>query len=276
MAGESTDGAVLLDPDTYVCPGSYEIARRSAGGVIAAVDAVLSGSAANALAAVRPPGHHATPVRGMGFCLFSNIAIGARHAQTYDGIERVMIVDYDVHHGNGTQDAFYDDPSVLFVSSHQYPFYPGTGALNDIGIGEARGTTINIPLRVGTGPVGFSQLYEQVLWPAARRYQPDFIMVSAGFDAHWVDPLAGLHLDLDGYAHLTRELIRMGDELCSGRIVIVLEGGYDLDALSHGMLNAAYALLGRDQVSDPLGALDMPQQDVSDLVARLRGLHNLE
>jgi acetoin utilization deacetylase AcuC-like enzyme len=165
---------------------------------------------------------------------------------------------------------------VLFISSHQYPFYPGTGALNDIGEGEGRGTTVNIPLKVGTGPEGFAMLYEQVLWPIARRYQPDLIMVSAGFDAHWVDPLAGLHLDLEGYKHITRELIRMADELCGGKIVFVLEGGYDLDALSHGMLNVAYALQGRDEVSDPLGALDMEQRNVTELVQQLRTLHQLD
>jgi len=275
MAASDPQKAVLLDPDTYVTPVTYDVARLSAGGVIGAVDAVLSGKADNGLAAVRPPGHHATPVRGMGFCLFSNIAVGARHAQTYPDIERVLIVDYDVHHGNGTQDTFYEDPSVLFVSTHQYPFYPGTGALNEIGEGAGQGSTINMPLRVGTGPIGFSQLYEQVLWPAARRFKPNLIMVSAGFDAHWVDPLAGLHLDLGGYTHLTRELIRMAQELCGGKIVFVLEGGYDLDALSHGVLNVAYALLGRDEISDPLGPLDMPEQDVSELIERLRMAHNL-
>jgi acetoin utilization deacetylase AcuC-like enzyme len=276
VAADEPHRAVLLDPDTYVCPESYHVGRLSAGGVVAAVDAVLSGQADNALAVVRPPGHHATPTRGMGFCLFSNIAVGARHAQTYDGIERVMIVDYDVHHGNGTQDVFYDDPSVLFISSHQYPFYPGTGAWNEIGEGDSRGTTVNIPLRVGTGSEGFALLYEQVLWPIACRFKPDMILVSAGFDAHWVDPLAGLHLDLDGYAYVTRELIRMADELSSGRIVFVMEGGYDLDALSHGMLNVAYALQGRSTLSDPLGPAELPQQDVSDLVTKLRKLHNLE
>lgn len=275
IAEAEPDRAVLLDPDTYVLPISYDVGRLSAGGVIGAVDAVLTGQADNALAGVRPPGHHATPVRGMGFCLFSNIAVGARHAQTYDGIERVMIVDYDVHHGNGTQDCFYDDPSVLMVSSHQYPFYPGTGALNDIGEGAGLGTTLNMPLRVGTGPKGFAKLYDHVLWPMARRYKPDLIMVSAGFDAHWVDPLAGLHLDLDGYVLLTRQLIHMAEELCGSKIVFVLEGGYDLDALSNGFLNVAYALQGRDEISDPLGALDMDETDVSELVEKLRKLHNL-
>jgi acetoin utilization deacetylase AcuC-like enzyme len=267
----------MLDADTYMLPQSYDIALKSAGGAIAAVDAVMAGDAANAIAAIRPPGHHATPTRGMGFCLFSNIAIAARHAQAAypDTIKKVMIVDYDVHHGNGTQDAFYEDGSVLFVSSHQYPFYPGTGALADIGEGDGKGATINMPLRAGVGNDGFKLLYEKVLWPAARRFKPDLVLVSAGYDAHWADPLAMLQLDLRGYAHLTRELIAMAHELCKDRIVFVLEGGYDLDAVSHGLLNTAYALQGKDTILDPLGDLDMPQQGAESLVDQLLKLHNL-
>lgn len=269
-------GGGMLDPDTYLLPLSYDVALRSTGGVLAVVDAVLTGKADNGLAAVRPPGHHATPTRAMGFCIFSNIAIAARHAQTHAPVGRVLIVDFDVHHGNGTQDAFYDDASVLFVSSHQYPFYPGTGAVNEIGTGEGRGATINMPLRAGTGNEGFFSLYEKVVWPVARRFKPDFMLVSAGFDAHWADPLAMLQLDLKGYGHLTRELIRMAQELCEGRIVFVLEGGYDLDAVSYGMLNVALALMGKDTVIDPLGDMDMPGQPVDDLVRQLIQLHSLE
>jgi acetoin utilization deacetylase AcuC-like enzyme len=270
------EGGGMLDSDTYLLPISYEVACLSAGGALAAVDAVLGGQADNALAVIRPPGHHATPSRGMGFCLFNNIALAARHAQAaYEKVERVLIIDFDVHHGNGTQDAFYQDESVLFVSTHQYPYYPGTGALGDTGSGLGQGTTINMPLRAGTGNEGFKLLYERVLWPAARRFRPDLLLVSAGFDAHWADPLAMLQLDLEGYAHLARELIRMANELCDGRVVFVLEGGYDLEVLSHGVLNVAHALLGQDTVIDPLGEVGMPGQPTDQLVAELLDLHQL-
>ncbi len=269
-------GPVMIDYDTYAQPESYDVACLSAGGVITAVDAVMTGRADNGLAIIRPPGHHATPRRAMGFCLFNNVAIAARHAiATYAPVSRVMIVDYDVHHGNGTQDAFYYTSDVLYISTHEYPYYPGTGALKDRGVGDGRGTTINIPLRAGTGNMGFEQAFTRVIWPAARRFKPDLILISAGFDAHWVDPLAHLQLDLPGYTHLARELIAMAGELCDSRIVFVLEGGYDLHALSNGVLNIAYALQGIDQIADPLGTLDMPEQSASDVIDEVIRLHEL-
>lgn len=272
----SQRGGGWLDADTYSLAVSHDIARLSAGGAVLAVDTIMTGKARNALAAIRPPGHHATPNRAMGFCLFSNAAVAARHAQhTYDNIERVMIVDYDVHHGNGTQDVFYDDPSVLFVSSHQYPFYPGTGGLNETGEGAGTGFTLNMPLPAGAGNQGLAALYEQILWPAARRFKPDLVIVSAGYDAHWADPLAMIQLDLAGYAHLSRQLVAMADDLCDGRVIFVLEGGYDLEVLSHGVLNSVYALLGKDAVVDPVGKFDLGEQDISDLIASLLTRHDL-
>jgi acetoin utilization deacetylase AcuC-like enzyme len=267
---------VMLDADTYMTPNSYTIARLAAGGVCRAVDAVMDGEADNALAAVRPPGHHATAGRAMGFCLLNNIATAARHAQDTHGVKRVMIVDYDVHHGNGTQDIFYDDGSVLFISTHQHPLYPGTGMLDETGAGAGLGATLNIPLRAGSGDKAFARLYDEIVWKAAERFKPELILVSAGFDAHWADPLAGLRLTLSGYAHLTRELIRMAETLCEGRIVFVMEGGYDLEVIGHGMANTARALLGDTGISDPLGApQDAAEPDVDHLIASLHELHGL-
>jgi acetoin utilization deacetylase AcuC-like enzyme len=266
---------VMYDSDTYALPDSAEIARLSAGGVIAAIDAVCKGEANNALAAVRPPGHHATPTRAMGFCILSNIAIGARHAQAIYGLKRVMIVDFDVHHGNGTQDVFYADDSVLFVSTHQYPFYPGTGALNDVGAGRAKGTTVNMPLRAGYGDTTYATVYKDILLPIARRFQPELILVSAGFDAHHVDPLAMMRLTHTGYTHLARELVQMADELCDGKIVFVMEGGYDLKALGHGMRNVAHVLLGEDLISDPYGEAPGIEPDNGKLIEDLQSIHSL-
>jgi acetoin utilization deacetylase AcuC-like enzyme len=268
---------VMLDhSDTYLLPESYQIARLAAGGVIRAVDAVLHGEVDNGLAVIRPPGHHATPQWGMGFCILSNVAIATRYAQSAFGLERIMIVDYDVHHGNGTQDIFYDDPDVLFISTHQYPFYPGTGALDETGIGAGEGYTINLPLSAGVSDAGYAQLYEEIVWPAARRFEPQLIMVSAGFDAHWADPLAMMSLTLSGYAHLSRELVAMAAELCQGRVVFALEGGYNLDVLGNGVLNICYALLGCDEIADPLGSQQNNEPSVERLLSAVKQIHHLD
>lgn len=269
-------GVHHLDPDTYAGTTAFEVARLAAGGVVQAVDEVLSGRAVNALAAVRPPGHHAMPDHAMGFCILGNVPIAARYAQKQYGLERILIVDFDVHHGNGTEAMLYDDPTTLFISSHQYPFYPGTGALTDSGAGQGRGFTLNIPLAAGHGDASYAALYEQVVWPAARRFQPQLILVSAGFDAHWLDPIAGMRLSLTGYAHLTRELIRMAQELCGGKIVFAMEGGYNLDALSHGMVNIAHALLGDTVISDPLGPpRDRREPDIQPVIGQIKQIHGL-
>jgi acetoin utilization deacetylase AcuC-like enzyme len=213
----------------------------------------------------------------MGFCLLGNIAIGARFAQREHSIKRVLIVDFDVHHGNGTEAMFYDDDTVMFISTHQSPFYPGTGATSDIGEGPGRGYTINIPLGAGHGDSSYAQLYEHVVWPAARRFRPELILVSAGFDAHWTDPLAQMRLSLTGYAHLTRELLKLAEELCGGKIVFVMEGGYHLDVLSHGVRNIAHALLGDSDISDPLGPPHDKRREpeVGRLIEQLRTVHDL-
>jgi acetoin utilization deacetylase AcuC-like enzyme len=265
-----------LDPDTYAGPDALTIALLSAGGVVGAADAVLSGTASNGLAATRPPGHHAMPARGMGFCLLGNVAIAARHAQDRYGIDRVLIVDYDVHHGNGTEAMFYGDPSVLYISTHQYPFYPGTGALTDLGTDRGEGYTINIPLPAGSGDATYTTVFDEVVWPAAERFAPQFVLVSVGFDAYWADPSAAMRLTLSGYSHLAGEVIRMAHKFCEGKVVFALEGGYDMDALRYGVSNLARLLLG-DPAIDPPGARPGPQTepDIAALVTRLQQLHGL-
>jgi acetoin utilization deacetylase AcuC-like enzyme len=224
--------AVMIDADTFTSPDSDEIARLAAGAVLTSVDRVLDGpSGSRALAMVRPPGHHAEADRAMGFCLYSNIAVGAAYARSR-GCERVAIVDYDVHHGNGTQWIFYEDPTVLFVSSHQFPFYPGTGAASEKGRGEGLGFTLNIPLDAGAANGEIERRYAEQVIPAVRHFKPDLLMISAGFDAHEMDPLGQLRMTTEGFGRLTKMLVGLADEVCGGKVVLVTEGGYDLDALS--------------------------------------------
>ena len=268
-------GGGHLDLDTYMGPRSYEAALMAAGGTVEAVRAVLDGEVDNAFALVRPPGHHATPSRGMGFCIFNNVAIAAHYALGREGIERVLIVDFDVHHGNGTQDVFYRESSVLYFSTHQYPHYPGTGYITDIGEGEGYGYTVNVPLRGWVGDKGFKAIFEEILVPIARRYRPDLILVSAGFDSHWADPLASMLLSISGYAELARILKSLAEELCQGRIVFVLEGGYKLEVLSHCVLNTFYVLMGEQKVLDPLGPSPRPEQPVGAIIQNLKEIHKL-
>jgi acetoin utilization deacetylase AcuC-like enzyme len=269
-------GGGNLDPDTYVSPRSFDAASMAAGGVVRATESVLAGEIANGFALVRPPGHHATATRAMGFCLFNNIAVAARAALANESVERVFIADFDVHHGNGTQDTFADDPAVFYFSTHQYPYYPGTGDWNEMGYGDGQGTLLNVPLPVLVGDSGYAQVFSELVWPLAERFQPDLILVSAGYDAHWSDPLAYMNLSLTGYARLGQELVRMAKQLCGGRIVFTLEGGYQLDVLAHGVLNAFYAMLGEDTIADPFGPSPRPERPVDALVARLKGAHGLD
>ena len=225
-----------LDYDTPTSPASYDIARLSTGGVLKIADAVMAGSVSNAFALVRPPGHHATPNRAMGFCLFNNVAIAARYLQREHGVGRVAIIDWDVHHGNGTQDIFYDDPSVFFFSAHQVPLYPGTGMANETGTGNAVGTTLNIPMRPGSGPSDYIAAFQNNLKPALFDFSPDFLVISAGFDAHRLDPLAAINMTADGFASLTDILCEIAAETCEGRLISALEGGYDLTGLSESVV----------------------------------------
>lgn len=224
--------AVMLDPDTFTSPESEAVARLAAGAVLAGIDLALDGpSPSRALAVVRPPGHHAEADRAMGFCLYNNIAIGAAYARSR-GCARVAIVDFDVHHGNGTQWAFYEDPTVLFISSHQYPYYPGTGAAHETGRGAGLGYTLNLPLEAGARDADVLDRYRRQALPALEAFKPDLLLISAGFDAHERDPLAGCRMTTAGFRQLSALLVGAADSLCQGRLVFVTEGGYDLTALS--------------------------------------------
>jgi acetoin utilization deacetylase AcuC-like enzyme len=222
----------LTTGDTDITPKSWDIALLGAGGVLNAVDAVVAGHAHNAFCAVRPPGHHATPTRGMGFCLVNNIAIGARYAQRKHGLERVLIVDWDVHHGNGTQDIFYSDGSVFFFSTHQWPLYPGTGRADETGAGAGKGCTMNFPFPAGSGRKEILGAMEKSLAPAADRFRPDLVMISAGFDSRIDDLLGGFTLTDVDFADLTRTVMAIADKHAGGRVVSVLEGGYTLSGLA--------------------------------------------
>jgi acetoin utilization deacetylase AcuC-like enzyme len=225
---EALQPVVKLDGDTYVSPKSMEAALTAIGATMGAVDDVFSGAASNGFVAARPPGHHAERERAMGFCLFNSIAIAARHAQRHHGAERVAIIDWDVHHGNGTQDIFQDDPSVLFCSTHQFPLYPGTGAKDEIGVGNI----VNAPLSPNTGSREFREAFNSRVLPALDNFRPDLILISAGFDAHFRDPLAEINLDEADFDWATGKLMERAERYCDHRLVSVLEGGYDLEGLS--------------------------------------------
>lgn len=223
-----SSGHVAIDGDTILSPKSGEAAVRAVGGVCAAVDEVMAGRVRNAFCALRPPGHHAERATAMGFCLFNNIAIAARHAQKQHGLGKVAVVDFDVHHGNGTQHMFEPDASLFYASSHQYPAYPGTGSAAERGCGNI----VNVPLRPGSGSAPFRAAYNDIILPELRTFAPDLLLVSAGFDAHIRDPLCQLNVETEDFAWLTGELCALADEFCAGRLVSTLEGGYDLEALA--------------------------------------------
>jgi acetoin utilization deacetylase AcuC-like enzyme len=236
-----TEGFRAIDPDTGLSPASGEAALRAVGAACAAVDAVTRGEVRNAFCAVRPPGHHAEPSQAMGFCLFNNVAVAARHARAERGLERVAVVDFDVHHGNGTQSAFEEDPSLFYASSHQWPAYPGTGMEHETGIDH---NIVNVPLAPGSGSAEFRDGYTQRILPRLRDFNPNLIIISAGFDAHARDPLAQLRLQTDDFAWVTREILNVADACCQGHVVSVLEGGYDLQALAVSVAAHVRELMG--------------------------------
>ena len=238
-----TNGRVSLDPDTSMSSGSLTAAYLAAGGTLAAVDAIMRRRVNHVFCAVRPPGHHAEAGRAMGFCLFNNVAIAARYVQKKHGIKRVLIVDWDVHHGNGTQHSFEDDPSVMFFSTHQYPYYPGTGRATERGRGAGEGYTINVPMKSGEGDEEYRAVFQKSLVPAADAFKPEFVIISAGFDAHKDDPLASMGLTEEGYADLTSIVADIATRHAGGRVLSSLEGGYHLKALAASVDRHIQALL---------------------------------
>ena len=276
-------GGGKIDINTKVSASSYDVALLAAGGLLQGVDAVMAGEAANAFALVRPPGHHAVADAAEGFCLFNNIAIAAKYLLDRYGMERVLIVDWDVHHGNGTQDVFYDDPRVLFFSSHQYPLYPGSGLLGETGDGKGRGYTWNLPLPAGCGDAVLARAFDALLEPAVEKFRPQFILVSAGYDGHWRDPLAGLTLTAAGYAHLAGRLMELAATHCQGKIALTLEGGYDLTALTGAVEATLRALSGEtpeaasqpDQAGAGPGGYSPELGPLRDIFQEARQLHKL-
>jgi len=270
-------GGGWLDADTIMSTDSYQAAIYAAGGAIRASEAVMDGELDSAFALVRPPGHHATSLRAMGFCLFNNAAIAAKHALAKYKLDRIIIIDFDVHHGNGTQAAFYDDPQVLYVSTHEYPFYPGTGRLEETGNKDGKGATINIPLPAGCSDAEYLQVFEQIITPAARRFNPQLIITSAGYDLHWSDEIALMQVSISSFAQMVGIIRGLADELCNGRLVLSLEGGYHLQALAYSVKATFDVLLGNVNIEDPLGKSPHRSKapDITQLIGTIKEVHQL-
>ena len=278
VKSKAEKGGGWLDPDTVVSPKSYDAALCAAGGVLVAVEAVMKEEVDNAFALVRPPGHHAIRDRAMGFCIFNNVAIAARFALSKFNLNRVLIADFDIHHGNGTQDAFYADPKVLYFSTHQYPFYPGTGWMDETGTGEGEGTAVNFPMTAGWGDEEYLRAFNEVLVPVARRFQPELILVSAGFDPHWADHLAMMKVTITGFAQMATVLKGLAAELCQGRLVFTLEGGYNLRVVASSIKATFDVLLGNLEIDDPLGKASVARkpEGFDEHIEAIKRIHHLE
>ena len=274
-------GGGALTADTIMSSGSFDAACHAAGAAVRGAEAVLDGEVGQSFTLMRPPGHHACRAAGMGFCLFNSVALAAVQLTQGRNTGRVMVVDFDVHHGNGTQELLYDDGRTLFISAHQHPAYPGTGMLNETGEGAGEGLTINIPLPPEVGDAGYERVFDEVIAPAARRYQPWIILVSAGFDAHWTNyrQLGSILMGVTvgGFAMMVGKLKALAEELCEGRLSLVLEGGYDLEALGWSVAATLRVLRG-EEWDDPVGAAPHlgPEPDISALLAEVRSIHGLD
>lgn len=264
-----------IGPDAFINPSSWKCASQAAGSMVKLSSKVATGEILNGFAFVRPPGHHALKNSAMGFCLFNNVAIAAKSLLRNKLAKKVAIVDFDVHHGNGTQAMTQDDPDILFISSHQYPFYPGTGSKHETGVGKGKGTVINIPLPYHAGDKAAQLVYSEIVLPALCRFQPDIILVSAGYDAHWKDPLAQLLFSASTFTWLSQKLVAISEELCQGKIVFALEGGYHLQAMAESAANSIKALLGKTDFIDNVGESPYPESDMGGLIEELKKLHSL-
>lgn len=270
-------GGGMVDAETVLSDESYEVARWAAGGVLEAVDKVMDGELDSAFAAIRPPGHHATADKAMGFCLFNNLAIAARYLTMSRALKRVVVIDFDVHHGNGIQEIFYKNHRVLYISIHQFPHFPGTGAADVIGNSIATGTNLNIPLPPYSGDLEYLRVFKEIVEPAIRRFEPQFVLTAAGYDAHWVDTMSSTQVTISCFAKITRYIKDLAEEFCGGKMVFALEGGYDLNALSASVATTLNVLLGENHIEDPLGE---PHEhyvapNIDELVREIKTLHKL-
>ncbi|HEU4343805.1 MAG TPA: histone deacetylase [Candidatus Binatia bacterium] len=259
-----------LDGDTVVCRDSFGTALLAVGGLLGLLDSIEAGQNRNGFALVRPPGHHALPSRAMGFCLFNTIAIGARYLQRRYAKQKVAIVDWDVHHGNGTQSAFYDDPSVLFISTHQYPFYPGTGAIGEVGAAHGEGFTLNIPLPAGCGDGEYLRVFRDIVAPAVKRFAPEWVLVSAGFDPHRRDPLGGMAVTEEGFAGMAQQLLGLAEDCAGGKIAFLLEGGYDLAGLQNSVAAVLNTMQQKRQNDPPTAPAD---DRIGPVVRKIQQVH---
>jgi acetoin utilization deacetylase AcuC-like enzyme len=262
-----------LDPDTYLCAASLEVARLAAGGVIDLARAVARGDAAAGFAAVRPPGHHAESDRAMGFCLLNNVAIAARALQAEEGVEKILILDWDVHHGNGTQHLFEDDPSVLYFSTHQFPYYPGTGGANEAGRGDGLGATVNVPMPAGCGDVEYVGALRRILVPVGEQFQPQMVLVSCGFDAHRADPLASMELTGQGFGQMAQIVRALAEDVCEGRLVLLLEGGYSATGLREGTAAVLDAILPARPQPLPAAPMAPPDSLLGEVLGQVADVH---
>jgi acetoin utilization deacetylase AcuC-like enzyme len=260
-----------LDGDTITCRDSFGVALLAVGGFLNLLDAIAEKESRNGFALVRPPGHHALRNRAMGFCLFNTMAVGAEYLKRIHGAKKVLIVDWDVHHGNGTQDAFYDDPTVLFISTHQFPFYPGSGAINEVGVGAGEGYTINVPLPAGCADAEYLQVFEEIVGPAAEKFSPEWILVSAGFDPHRRDPLGGMGVTEAGFSAMAQKLLMLAERFTDGRIAFLLEGGYDLAGLRDSVAAVLEAMQAKD--NGQYQTVDLAQSRIQPLLRRICQVH---